>query len=106
MVLGLEGAGKSLLVKQLKQVANYIQNQSKSNIKELQSGKVALDLPPQTNPTTGFDTVQMKVNTEGHGKQIIYLNEVGSAMISAWHKFLQNSKSIIVNDPIYLYCSV
>ena len=25
----------------------------------------------------------------------VYINEVGSAMVSAWHKFLPNSKSII-----------
>jgi hypothetical protein len=45
-----------------------------------------------TNPTMGFDTQSVTIQ----GK-LTYINEVGSAMISNWHKFIADASSIIVS---------
>ena len=47
IVLGLEGAGKSLIIRQLKQSAE----------------KGPHELSPETNPTAGFDTNKIKIST-------------------------------------------
>jgi len=43
-----------------------------------------------TNPTTGFDTNMLTLENRS-----VYVNEVGSAMISNWHKFVPDAKSIV-----------
>ena len=52
IVLGLEGAGKSLIIRQLKQA----------------SEKGPAEMSPETNPTAGFDTNKIKIAT-GTGKK-------------------------------------
>ena len=84
IVLGLEGAGKSLLIRQLKLAAE----------------KGPDEIGPETNPTAGFDTNKIKISSGGDKKTDVHVNEVGSAMISTWYKFISNSKSIIVSQ----YC--
>ena len=75
LVLGLANTGKTLLVKQL-----LIQVTKKGDSRE----EVVLD--PVTNPTTGFDTNKLRLRGgKKGGEGDVFLNEVGSAMISTWH---------------------
>ena len=82
LVFGLEGAGKSLMIRQLKTA----------------SEKEPSILTPETNPTAGFDTTKIKLTLTTGKKQEVFVNEVGSAMISTWYKFISNSKCIIVSQ--------
>ena len=69
LVLGLEGAGKSLLIKQLK----------------MTSDQEPTLMSPETNPTAGFDTTKIKLTLGSGKRQDVFVNEVGSAMISKWN---------------------
>jgi len=70
LVLGMESVGKSLLIKSLVRAAN----DKKKSTDQISS---------ETNPTVGFDTNKLKV-----GGRELYVNEVGSSMISNWYKFM------------------
>ena len=84
LVLGLANVGKSLLVKQLLNQAS-----KKDFGKSEGEGEISM----MTNATAGFDTNKLRLPS---GKDV-FLNEVGSAMISTWHQFISNSRSIIVS---------
>eukprot|EP00347_Sterkiella_histriomuscorum_P000117 403377109 len=79
LVLGLEGVGKTLMIKRLKQIS--LQKKDNDQLQEMDF---------ETNPTTGFDTNTLKIDNQEY-----FINEVGSAMISNWHKFIHDSQSII-----------
>ena len=90
-MIGLANAGKTLLVKQLLNQVTKKKSTSAGNGTEIA-------VNPVTNPTIGFDTNTLKISGEKKGsKADVFLNEVGSAMISTWHQFTANSKSILVS---------
>ena len=84
LVLGLEQAGKTLLIRRLKKVCSKDKEQEENG----ETGEMA----GVTNPTTGFDTSSMVIDG-----RTIYVNEIGSAMISNWHKFVPDAKTILVS---------
>jgi len=75
LILGLEDSGKSLLIRRLHQQP-----------KDHQTDALHLE----TNPTVGFDT-----NTITLKGREYYVNEVGSAMIGNWYKFLADTKLVL-----------
>ena len=61
-----------------------------------------MDDYPELNPTAGFDTTTIKIGLIDSGsakmssrRKEVYINEVGSVMVSTWSKFIVNSRSII-----------
>ena len=88
LVIGLANVGKTLLVKQL---LNQAQKPRQKAGTTADDGTNPIE--PITNPTSGFDTNKLRLPS---GMEV-YLNEVGSAMISTWHQFVTNSRSIMVS---------
>ena len=78
------------------------QKQAASAENQAAAEVTAVPLDPMTNPTAGFDTNKLRLAS----KREVFLNEVGSAMISTWHQFISNSRSILVSTNSVLCLSV